>query len=78
VAGAIIVLPTALGPLAIYLAASARREIDASPGQWGGRAQSTAALTLGIISTALLVILTFVLVVAALGLLLITQVGSGY
>jgi hypothetical protein len=78
VAGAIIVLPTALGPLAVYLAASARREIDASPGRWGGRPQSTAGLTLGIISTTLLVILTLVLGVVALGLLLLTHVGSGY
>ena len=77
-AGAIVVLPTALGPLAVYLAASARREIDAAPGQWGGRSQSTAGLTLGIISTVLLVILTVTLGITALVLVLITHVTSGY
>lgn len=76
--GVIVVLPTALGPLAIYLAASARREIDAAPGQWGGRSQATAGLTLGIISTALLLLLTLTLGISALGLMLVTHVSGGY
>jgi hypothetical protein len=76
--GVIIVLPTALGPLAVYLAASARREIDADPGRWGGRSQATAGLTLGIISTSLLLILTLTLGISALGLVLVTHVSSGY
>ncbi len=43
-----------VGPVAWYLGASARREIDAEPGRYGGRSEATAGMVMGIITTVLL------------------------
>ena len=49
-------LPVLLGPVAWWIGAKARGEIDASPGRYGGRGQATAGMILGIITTVLLVL----------------------
>ena len=55
--GALFVLPAALGPLACYLGASARRSIEREPHRWGGHGQATAGMVLGIIASAFLALL---------------------
>ncbi len=62
-------LPAFLGPVAWVLGATSRGAIDRSNGALGGRAQATAGMVLGIITTALLVLffVLFVLVVAFSG-----------
>jgi hypothetical protein len=64
--GAFFVLPAALGPLACYLGASARRAIEREPYRWGGHGQATAGMVLGIVASAFLAML------AVMSLLLVT------
>lgn len=78
VVGAIVVLPAALGPVVVYMAASARREIDRDPARWGGRRQATVALVLGTVSSVLLLLLTVTLGVSALGLVFLSRFDGGY
>ncbi len=47
-------LPIFVGPWAWIVGARARKEIDAAPGQYGGREKATAGMVMGIIATALL------------------------
>lgn len=58
-----------LAPVAWYLAAKARREMDAQPGRWQPSGMLTAGLVLGIIGTALIglavVMFFFVIMMAA-------------
>jgi hypothetical protein len=76
--GVVVLLPVALGPLACYLGASARREIEREPGRWGGQTQATAGLVLGIVATVVLVIVV-VLMLAAIGLFsLALHTDTGY
>lgn len=61
--GAACVLPAVVGPVAWFLGAKARREIDAYPGRWTNRSEATAGMVMGIVSTVLLALLVLLLVV---------------
>jgi len=63
--GAVLVVPAALGPLACYLGVSARRSIEREPQCWGGKAQATTGMVLGIIASSLLVLFAVVSLVLA-------------
>lgn len=64
-------LPVFLGPFAWWIGAKARKEIDASPSQYGARGQATAGMVLGIITTVFLIlgllVIALVIVLAATG-----------
>lgn len=65
-------LPAVVGPFAWYIGAKAKKEIDASGGQLGGRGQAVAGYVLGIITSVLLV-----LVVLAVGALIAIGIAGG-
>ncbi len=65
----VICLPVLLGPFAWWIGAKTRKEIDAGPGQYGGRGQATAGMVLGIITTVILIL-------AVLGLILIIGLAA--
>lgn len=76
--GAIVVLPAALGPLACYFGASARRAVAREPNRWDGHGTATAGLVLGIIATSLLALITFFTLLAAGLFALALQIDTGY
>lgn len=78
VVGAVLVLPTLLGPVAWYLGASVRREIDRDPARWHGRRRAGAGLVLGAVASALLVLGVLVLVGLAAHALLRLSADTGY
>jgi hypothetical protein len=60
-------LPIVAGPFAWVMGARVRKEIDASPGQYGGREKATAAMVMGMVATgflALALLVVFIAVVA--------------
>jgi hypothetical protein len=61
--------PILASPVAWFMGSQAIREIDAAPGQWGGRDYARAGQVLGIIGTALLVlaVMAVVVLIVALG-----------
>jgi membrane glycosyltransferase len=76
--GAVLVLPAALGPLACYLGVSARRSIEREPQRWGGHAQATTGMVLGIIASVLLAAIAVTALVLA-GLFALTlRLDTGY
>lgn len=77
-AGAVFVVPAALGPLACYLGLTARRAIEREPGRWGGHGQATAGLVLGIVATVLLGMLAVAAVVFAGLFALVLRIDTGY
>ena len=78
VIGAFFVLPAALGPLACYLGASARRTIEREPDRWGGHGQATAGMVLGIIASALLALLAVVSLVLVALFAFALRLDTGY
>ena len=76
--GAVVVLPAALGPVACYLGASARRTIEREPERWSGHGQATAGLVLGAIASAILALLAVVSVLAAVLLAVAMELDTGY
>ena len=76
--GALFVLPAALGPLACYLGASARRSIEREPHRWGGHGQATAGMVLGIIASAFLALLALGLLVLVVLFGLAMRLDTGY
>ena len=76
--GALFVLPAALGPLACYLGASARRSIEREPHRWGGHGQATAGMVLGIIASAFLALLAVASLVLAGLFALALRLDTGY
>jgi hypothetical protein len=61
--GAALCLPALAGPFAWVLGARARREIDAQPGRWTNRAEATAGMVMGIVTTVALVLVVLLMVV---------------
>ena len=76
--GVVMVVPAALGPLACYLGASARRSIEREPDRWDGKGQATAGLVLGIIATGVFALITIMMLVAAGLLALAVRIDTGY
>jgi hypothetical protein len=76
--GVVMVVPAALGPLACYLGASARRGIEREPDRWDGGSQATAGLVLGIIATAVFALITVLMVVSAGLFALAVSMDTGY
>ncbi|MGA9102421.1 hypothetical protein [Aeromicrobium sp.] len=76
--GALFVLPAALGPLAWYLGASARRAIEREPLRWGGHGQATAGMVLGIIASAFLALLAVLSMLFAGLFALSLSLDTGY
>jgi hypothetical protein len=76
--GAIFVLPAALGPLACYLGASARRAVEREPYRWGGHEQATAGMVLGIIASAFLAVLAVVSLSLVTFFALALRLDTGY
>lgn len=60
-------LPFLLGPVAVFLGASARRGIAQEPQRWAGATEALIGLVLGVIATVLAVI-ALIIVVAVIGL----------
>ena len=56
------VLPVLLSPVAWILGAQARKQIRSAPQHWGGEGRATAGMVLGIVGTAMLVLLIAVVV----------------
>jgi hypothetical protein len=61
--GFVLCLPALAGPFAWFLGARARREIDAHPGRWPNRAEATAGMVMGIVTTVALVLVVLLMVV---------------
>ncbi len=78
VIGAVFVLPAALGPLACYLGASARRSIEREPDRWGGHGQATAGVVLGIIASAILALLAVASLLLAGLFAVAMRIDTGY
>jgi hypothetical protein len=76
--GVVMVVPAALGPLACYLGASARRDIEREPHRWDGGSQATAGLVLGIIATAVFTLITVLMLVSAGLFALAVNMDTGY
>lgn len=76
--GAFFVLPAALGPLACYLGASARRTIEREPDRWGGHGQATAGMVLGIIASAFLALVAVASLVLVGLFALALRLDTGY
>lgn len=76
--GAFLVLPAALGPLACYLGASARRTIEREPDHWGGHGQATAGMVLGIIASAFLALVAVASLVLVGLFALALRLDTGY
>ncbi len=70
-------LPIFLSPLAWYLGAKSRREIQTEPFRWTGLSESSAGMILGIIGSVLL-ILGLVLLAAITSLIVIADSTSTY
>lgn len=66
-------VPSVIGPFAWFVGAKAKKEIDASGGQLGGRGQALTGYVLGIITTVLLV-----LVILGVGALLAVAFTVGF
>ena len=77
-AGAVFVLPAALGPVAWYLGISARRSIEREPHRWGGRGQATAGMVMGIIASAVLALLAIASLAFAGLFALALRLDTGY
>lgn len=67
------VLPIVLAPVAWILGAKAVKEIDANPSAYSGRSEATAGKILGIVGTALLV-----LVIAAVAIIVVIAFNGGF
>ncbi len=78
VIGAVMIVPAALGPIACYLGASARRHIDREPARWDGRRQATTGLVLGMVASALFAVLTILMLLAAGLFALALRIDTGY
>lgn len=78
VVGAVVLLPLLLAPLAWYLGAATRRDVEREPARWTGRGSATAAVWLGLAGSVLLAVVTLALVVLAAGALLAANVDTGY
>ncbi|WP_203337256.1 DUF4190 domain-containing protein [Nocardioides limicola] len=76
IGGWMCLLPFALGPFAWVTGRRVMREIDAAPGQYGGRGNAQAGMITGIISTVLLVLGLFAMV-AFVGIFVIAA-STGY
>lgn len=62
-----------VSPFAWYLGAKAKREIDQSGGQYGGRGEAQAGMIMGIIGTVLLI-----LMILAIGIFIAIGVAGGF
>ena len=78
VIGAVLVVPTALGPVACYLGITARRAIEREPNRWSGHNRATAGMVLGIVSSVLLVLLAVTALVFAGLFALAMHLDTGY
>jgi hypothetical protein len=76
--GVVMVVPAALGPVACYLGASARRHIEREPQLWDGRSQATAGLVMGIIATAVFALIIVLMLVSAGLFALALRIDTGY
>lgn len=76
--GVIVVVPVVMGPLAWYLGASARREAQREPTRWSGAGEARAGMILGMIASALLLLLLLGLAVGVAGQLVVNAYDSGY
>lgn len=72
-----LVVPALLCPFAWYYGAFARREIQRTPDQWGGRGDARTGMICGIVGTALLCLALLVagMVVGSMALLLTFEAG---
>ncbi|MDR7087827.1 hypothetical protein J2X11_002666 [Aeromicrobium panaciterrae] len=71
-----LVLCQLLGPFAWVMGNKAKKEIDANPTAFSGEGEIQAGRVMGIISTALLVVLAFVILMGVAGLLVYSTTGS--
>jgi hypothetical protein len=74
----LLVVPVFLAPLAWYHGVAATRRIEREPGRWSGASEARTGQVLGIIGTALMVILLGLLLLAALGIALAWGYDAGY
>lgn len=77
-AGGLVVLPLALGPLAWFLGVRAMREIDQDPDRWSGRSTARTAAVLGAVATGLLVAALVLIALIGVGLIALAGYDSGY
>ncbi len=61
-------LPIVAGPFAWAMGARVRKDIDAAPGQYGGREKATAAMVMGMVASGLLALALLVIVVAVIAI----------
>lgn len=74
--GATCLLPILVSPFAWFFGAKAKREMMAEPQRWGGQSEAQAGFVMGIIGTAMLVVVVMGLLILALFLGLVAS-GSG-
>lgn len=74
----VLVLPIFLSPYAWYFGAKVKRDIAAAPDRWSSSSDANAGMILGIIGSALLVIVVILLMLAAVGLGILTHEHTYY
>lgn len=74
----VLVVPVFLAPLAWYHGAAAVRRVDREPTRWSGRGEARAGQVLGMIGSALMLMLLGILLLAALGVTLVSGYDAGY
>ncbi|MCD9198748.1 hypothetical protein [Aeromicrobium wangtongii] len=74
----VLVVPVFLAPLAWYHGVAAGRRVEREPDRWSGRGEARAGAVLGMIGSALALLVLAALALAGLGVLLASAQGSGY
>lgn len=78
IAGVVVLITLPLGPLAWHQGAVALREIQRHPDAVGGRGEARAGMILGIIASAVLVVVLLGVVILAVSFWVLTSVETGY
>lgn len=79
VAGFVVLLvPVFVAPVAWYLGAHARRDIEREPTRWSGAGEARTGMVLGMIGTGLMVIALALLLLVVTGLVIVSQYDAGY
>jgi hypothetical protein len=74
----VLVVPVLLAPLAWYHRVAASRRAEREPDRWSGRGEARAGAVLGMIGSALMLVLLALLLLAGLATLYTASQGSGY
>lgn len=74
----VLVVPVFLAPLAWYHGTAAARRVEREPDRWVGGGEARSGQVLGVIGTAMMAVLLGVLLLAALGVTVMSGYDAGY